>query len=345
MKIAVIGSGMFGSIISIVLSKKHKVDLFEKKKKILNNASMVNQFRFHLGFHYPRSVKTIREIKKSYGLFEKFFPKDIFGKTKNYYAVSKNDSKISFNKYLKILKKNKLKFKIIKNKKYRNISNLLLTNEKILNYFKFKSIIKKKLKKNKINLIFGRTIKKKEINNYDKIIICGYSNNNQILRKLNIKKLKKYRYELVEKIVIKLPLQYKNKSFVIMDGKFVSLDPYLGTQYHLLSDVKYSKIEVVKKIFPIFKSYKKKFINKGLIQNIKISNFSKFIYHSSKYLPFLRKSKYIGSFFTIRTLKENVEKTDERTLEIKKNTNKIMTIFSSKWNTSVNVANQILNIT
>ena len=70
MRIAVIGSGFFGSIISLILSKSHKVHLFEKEKDILNGASKVNQFRFHLGFHYPRSPKTINEIKSSEKLFK-----------------------------------------------------------------------------------------------------------------------------------------------------------------------------------------------------------------------------------------------------------------------------------
>ena len=46
-------------------------------------------------------------------------------------------------------------------------------------------------------------------------------------------------------------------SYVVVDGKFVCLDPYLGTNYHLLSDVRYSKIEVIKKTLPLFKSNKK----------------------------------------------------------------------------------------
>ena len=61
MKIAIIGSGFFGSTIALKLSKSHKVDLYEKEKDILNGASKINQFRFHLGFHYPRSKKTINE--------------------------------------------------------------------------------------------------------------------------------------------------------------------------------------------------------------------------------------------------------------------------------------------
>ena len=62
MKIAIIGAGFFGSTIALKLSKKHTVHLFEKEKDILNGASRVNQFRFHMGFHYPRSQKTIKEI-------------------------------------------------------------------------------------------------------------------------------------------------------------------------------------------------------------------------------------------------------------------------------------------
>ena len=48
MKIAIIGAGFFGSTIALKLSKKHAVHLFEKEKDILNGASRVNQFRFHI---------------------------------------------------------------------------------------------------------------------------------------------------------------------------------------------------------------------------------------------------------------------------------------------------------
>ena len=64
MKIAIIGAGFFGATAALKLSKYHDVDLFEKKKDILNGASKINQFRFHLGFHYPRSKKTLNEIKR-----------------------------------------------------------------------------------------------------------------------------------------------------------------------------------------------------------------------------------------------------------------------------------------
>ena len=97
---------------------------------------------------------------------------------------------------------------------------------------------------------------------YYKIIIACYDQNNNVLKELNIKPKKKYKFELVEKILIKLPKYFKNKSYMVLDGKFVSLDPYLGTSHHLLSDVKHSKIEISKGYVPKFKDLRKKFVNK-----------------------------------------------------------------------------------
>ena len=131
---------------------------------------------------------------------------------------------------------------------------------------------------------------------------------------------------------------------MVLDGKFVSLDPYLGTNYHLLSDVKHSKIEIVKNYFPFFKNNKKKFLNQGVIRNKKISRFNKFINNCKKYLPFLEEAKYIGSFYVVRTIEINKEKTDERLNQILKINNKIFTILSGKWNTSVGLAKRLKKI-
>ena len=107
MKLAVIGSGFFGITLGLILSKKHEVDIYEKENSILNGASSSNQFRFHLGYHYPRSQKTMHEINKSKDLFISYFGKKIFGKTFNYYLVA-NTSKTSYKKYEQFLIKNNL---------------------------------------------------------------------------------------------------------------------------------------------------------------------------------------------------------------------------------------------
>tara|TARA_B100002052_G_scaffold286264_1_gene299958 strand:+ start:190 stop:1245 length:1056 start_codon:yes stop_codon:yes gene_type:complete len=345
MKIAIIGSGFFGLACAFELSKRgHEVNIFEKEKDILQGASKKNQFRFHLGYHYPRSQETVEELKIANKYFTKFYSKSIFDNTDNYYAIARNKSKISLKNYLKFIDKNKLYLKKT-NFDYNNkiTSNFFLTKEKNLNYFKFKKIVEKKLIFKGIKVFTYTEFSKKNLNKYDKVIICTYSQNNSVLDKLGISNLKKYRYELIEKILVKLPKKYKNKSFIVMDGHFACLDPYLGTNYHLLSDVKNSKIEVINSKFPNFKNKMKKFLDSNFDTRIKNSNFYVFKKNCLKFFPFLEKAKFISSFKVIRTLSLNTKskKNDERLSYIKIHSKKIISILAGKWNTSIYVAKKI----
>ena len=109
----------------------------------------------------------------------------------------------------------------------------------------------------------------------------------------------------------------------------------------MLSDGKLSKLETTTSKFPNFKSNKTKFLNKGIVKNIKLSKYNEFINRSSRYLPFLKNSKYIGSMFVVRALKKNKEKTDERTTSVYFHTKKILSIFSGKWNNCIYLAKNL----
>jgi hypothetical protein len=342
MKIAIIGAGFFGSTAALILSKKHNIDLYEKSDSILNGASFANQFRFHLGYHYPRSLNTVDEIKKNYKYFEIFFGNSVFEKTLNLYGIASKKSKVSYKNYIKFLKKKNLKFREINSNYFSNkIEGQVISNEKNLNYFKVKNLIEKKLIKNKINIFCNSEFNKNLLNKYDKVIIATYDQNNFITKKLGYKVENKYRFELVEKIIVKLPKKYKKLSCIVLDGEFVCIDPYLGTKYHLLSDVKYSKLEVTKGNYPKFKHKNKKYLNTGLVKNIKVSKYKSFINHGSKYLPFIKKSNYVGSLFVTRAIKINKKKTDERLNEIINKEKKVISIFSGKWNTCLGIAKKL----
>jgi hypothetical protein len=344
-KIAVVGAGLFGCTIALLLSKKFDVDLFDRKPNILNEASMCNQFRFHEGFHYPRSVKTVNEVKSANRKFINFYGDDVFGKTNNYYGVAKNYSQTNFKSYLNFLNKNKLKFKIKKNSKLisTNVEGVITSNELNLDYFKIKKIIENKIDKSSIKLKLSSQLDSSIIKykRYDKIILCAYKNNNNILKNLGYRIYNKFRYELIEKIIIKLPKIYKKISFVILDGNFVCVDPYLGTPYHLLSHVKHSKLKIINKKFCKFSKQYDKLLVDVKFNNKKKSRFDQFITDGSKYLPFLKKAQYIYSYLVVRTIKSNVEKTSERTNLIQKEGDKIITVLGGKWNTCVSVAKQI----
>ena len=220
---------------------------------------------------------------------------------------------------------------------------MIITNEKVLNYFKLKSNIKKLIKKNNIKVFFNKKFQRKDKNKFSKIYLATYKNNNIVLKNLDKKPLKKYRYELVEKLIVKLPEKYKKMSLVILDGKFLCIDPYLGTKFHLLSHVKLSKIKIIHSTFCNFPRSYKKILNQERSSRLKMSRFKKIIKDGSKYLPFLEKAKYISSFYLVRTLNINSIKNDDRTNQITKIDRKISTILSGKWNTAVSLSRKILN--
>ena len=105
--------------------------------------------------------------------------------------------------------------------------------------------------------------------------------------------------------------------------------------------MKLSKLETTIGKFPIFKHKNKKYVNKGIIKNIKISQFKKFILRSSYYLPFLKNARYIGSMFVIRAIMRDKEKTDERTSVVTSHSKKIVSILSGKWNNCVFLAKNL----
>ena len=76
-KICIVGAGLFGTTLSLILSKNKnfEIDIFEKNDDILCETSLKNQQRFHLGYHYPRSEKTVREIKNLQMILQSFMVK------------------------------------------------------------------------------------------------------------------------------------------------------------------------------------------------------------------------------------------------------------------------------
>ena len=91
MNIAIIGAGWFGCLIADELLKRnYKVRIFERENEIFNNASGNNQNRLHLGFHYPRSKKTILQSKKGFEEFKKNLGRFCKEIPKNFYFISKD---------------------------------------------------------------------------------------------------------------------------------------------------------------------------------------------------------------------------------------------------------------
>ena len=333
-KIAVIGGGFFGASIALQIKEKYpniKVDLFEKKDDLLKGTSGKNQFRSHRGYHYPRSHKTFIECEASNKSFEEFF-KNCYFKSNNYYSISKYNSKTNFNKYIQYLDKVRLEYKIIDNHpliKSCSSQGIILANEKLININKARLLLKKEIYNKGVNLFLNYEVKtdKSFCNNYSNIILATYENNNFIKTNLNIK-TSKYFYQLVEKIIIDTPKAYRSFSCVVLDGDFVSIDPFNQNQ-HVIGHVKDTVIKSKNSIrgLKLTKSELLKY-NSYMVNGKKDSLFPKIRKDFLKYFKYFKEAKYSKSFFVIRSTKKN--KNDERTTDIEID-KKFISVHSGKW--------------
>lgn len=339
-KIAVIGAGLFGIECSLRLSKDHEVHLFEQNSNILSSASSINQFRIHRGFHYPRSPETVSELSKSIDLFLERYKECIIDSFDHYYCIAKENSLVNGEDYLKFCDENNLEYEKVDldlvNKDKIDFS--IKVKESIIDPKKLYDLCSRRLKESSVVVHILYPFSYGEHKQFDFVINCGYSGINS---SLSSKYRKKYQYEVCEKIVVKLPEQFKNKSIVVLDGPFFCLDPYGDTENHLLGNVVYAvRNRNVGEYGYVPDEFKDK-LNNGMLNVPKFSNFKKFQESMKDFIVGLEEMTYVGSLFTVRMVLPNVDKTDERPTIVEKINDKIIKVFSGKLDTCCRAAIEV----
>ncbi len=316
-KICIIGAGWYGLHIGMYLKKRrYNFDIYEKNKDIFLGSSGYNQFRAHEGFHYPRSSKTIKEIKKNSRFFKERYKKFIKYYKRNIYCISSNESLIDFNSYLNLIKSQNLRFQIInKINHLKNIEGCISCKEGIILNDKVKTYFNKNLKD---RLILNKRITKnsKELRKYFKIL--DFTNADLFKNfKQNPKKI------LTISMIYKERNNKKKFPITIMDGEHPSLYPY--SNFKGLWTLTHSKYTHVKKFEDSLSLslYKKK-IKKNKIKIIRKRMEDDMI----KFYPnFLKDFKYKGFFWSSKSIVDS--KSAERYIYTAKNKN-ILSIYSPK---------------
>lgn len=258
--IAVIGAGIFGANCAIELGKHYDVTIFERNKDILTEASFINQYRHHWGYHYPRSVETVHDIIKSTESFEALYNKAIIRNFPTYYCVAKEGSHVTPDEYIKFCEDNGLPFVLEDpDPQYVNmnmISASLKTLEPIYDFDLLHTIINSYLFSNQnitlklLTEIIGGTLEKDgrktliikqdgKINyqSFDFVINVTYANLNKFAHWFYFP-LKPLRLELVEALIVKVPIP--KISFAFMDGPFTNMVPTSKDNLFTLVHIKHS---------------------------------------------------------------------------------------------------------
>jgi hypothetical protein len=316
MNILIIGAGWYGLHIASVL-KEHNIvyKILEINNDIFMGSSSKNQNRLHLGYHYPRSLETVKECHTGYEKMLQKYPTVIEDNTNNYYFIHKN-SIVNSLEYEKL-------FNIKPVNTHLNINNVVssyIVEEKIINFNKailyfdeYKKDIDFNYDENDID-IDNKTYKNIK---YDYIFDCSFN-----MSKICGQKLKK---NFTTEICLSLIYEKINNldidfSITVMDGLFYSLYPYPNSynkKYYTLTDVEYT---------PLYKSH-----NINDIINYKMDN-NHFIEIKNKmenkistdYIDFQTNFKYVDYFISYKNKFDYLN--DNRSLYIQDEDNIIIFI-------------------
>jgi hypothetical protein len=336
-KLLVIGGGIFGCTIANKLNQLFNLSIFEKNDRLLGGSSYTNQYRLHLGFHYPRA--DVSKFKYNFDLFVDYY-KDFINFSDSYYAISKF-TKVSNEEYKTFLKKYNLPIVPEEpNIPIDNITHCYKSNEAYLNVDLVQKFLNNKLAdytKTNCNIIAidvldnNRYLVKYEwlgfiySEVFKFIINSTYSNINEIIGLIK-KPERIYKNQLVEIFIAKPP--HKFPSIAIMDGRFSSIVP--KNDLINLYDV---ELSVLDENIDVFKNLK-------YPTNTSLERFNKIINKMKLYYPSLENCVYIKSEITNRILVDN--KDDSRDTLVYEDNPNFYSVLSGKLIFCVDIANKFL---
>lgn len=343
MKIAVVGTGIFGSIAAIKLKKDgHDVDLFDSKPNILQCASGINQYRLHRGYHYPRSIETARQCNGSRSFIKEFGRCVTPFWWKRYYAVA-NESKVSMIDYLNFMQQIGLEYDVIGFDECRElidpakIQGMFGVREFGFNVDALKLLILEQL--HDVNLRLNESFV--DSDKYERVVNATYSNINHLVP---IDQRIDYQFEICEKPIVKLDDSFAEKSIVVIDGPFGCIDPYIPMNCHVLGHVEHAIHHTNVGHFPIVPPEYENCLNSEILYKVN-TKIDFFLAGLKQFVPNMdRKFVHCGSMYTIRTVLPNHDHDDARPSYIIKHNDRLYSIFSGKIGSAVDIANDLVQM-
>jgi len=355
-EVAVIGGGIFGILSALEIAKKgYPVVIFEKELDIITGASLINQCRIHMGYHYPRDERTAIYSNATGRVFKKFFAPAIRN-INNYYFIGKEGSLTSPKSFLAFCKKMRLPYRVSWPKGV-NISKAKIAlsvkvPETIFDAHSLRKILKQMLTQTEnvtlitdsavvgltqmhgvFNLTYqtGATI---EHARFAAIVNATYSAANDINKLIGLP-LAPYQYETIELLVVKTP--WKGIGWGMFDGPFLGAIPFGFSDVHLMYDVEISVLERVIGALPMF-THTHAYHNESRRLARRLEE-----YYAKweSILPDIRKYKYLYSLYVTRMVLPNVEKTDARPTLTHELMPGMWQLFSGKITTSISQAKEV----
>lgn len=350
--VVIIGGGIFGILSALETAKKgYRSVILEKESEIITGASLVNQCRVHMGYHYPRDKETAKQSRTAKDSFEEFFNKAIVRDVKNHYLIAKKGSLTTAKEYAKFCRDMDLPYEeawpkgvdISKEK----IALSFRVPEPIFDAYTIREILREKLNlADNVSLKTGAEVigiknrgkkgftveyklgNKKEKIECSAVVNATYGNINYINDLAGLP-TREYQYELCEVPMAKIP--WRKIGWAIMDGPFFGVMPFGFLDKHLLYDVELTILERVIGEFPKFK-FSADYYDEP---ERRAERFKKYQDKWREYVPEVEDFRHVSSMYAIRMVLPKKENTDSRPTIVEELTPGFWQIFSGKITTSV----------
>lgn len=321
-RIAVVGGGVFGATTAVDLARAGAdVDLYEAQSDLLLGATARCQARLHSGYHYPRSDATAAAARDAAPEFEARYPQAIRRAAQHY--VIAGDSRVSADEYLEFCHRLGLPYEIVEPPQVHGAQLCVRVPEAFIDVDILRRILRRDLAMAGVDVLY-ETPGGAPMPGYDLTVMATYGQ----------PWLKPLRYELCEVALVEVA-RYEGQSFVVLDGNYVSLDPY--GRVHMIYDV----VNSVHAVGEIPDQYQDLLGRWGPVRTA-LSRWEVMLQTAGQQLRGLEPGGqgvaiYHGSLFAVRAVLPDVDATDERPTLVER-TGDIVSILSGKICTAVAAA-------
>ena len=348
MDVAVVGGGIFGVTTAVELTQEFRdasVTLYERENDILRAASGINQWRLHRGYHYPRSKSTASMCLESEQAFLDKYSEAVITDHDHHYCIASERTKTTPKEYLEHCKSVGLAVEcadldVVVDE---SIDLCLRVNENHIDPLALKTLAWRRLKQNRVDVRLNRAVESARdlAEKYDYVVVAAYAGTNALVRDYPALR-REYKYQVIEKPVVTLPPQFDDLSIVIMDGPFMSVDPYGHTNRFQLDHVTWGVRHEHVGEQPELGDVNAELLNNGLVEGPPNTRFQQFIDAYSEFFNDIERATHLGSYYTVRTVLPDKEETDARPTLVDRSEN-VFQIFGGKIGTCVNAAAGVIN--
>lgn len=266
----VIGAGIFGLYAAIVFGRRGlSVAVVDLEFRPLSRASLVNQARIHMGYHYPRSVFTALQAARRSDQFLRDFPAAVMDDFRHIYAIARAGTVTDGDSFERFCRHLSIPIQPVEVSTYFDpvaIEAAYETEE-----FGFDaSILRDELLRRieaqgALEWHLGSTVDDVERDNgsyvltlrggptlrTEGVVNATYAGSNGVIRRFGFEPLP-LKYELCEVVLTRANAAARGLGFTVMDGPFFSLMPFGRTSMHSLTAVEYTPRIVSSETLPTF---------------------------------------------------------------------------------------------